>query len=626
MLLNWMPLKVIGAPDATVEGLQKLVAGLSFEDCLYFAAVVNAIISNEEIRNQKERQWDAVNLLNLGTTRTGVEKFLTANAMPFVLTRVHMLELMKWISVHASGTNPKLNSDDFLTAAIMAADLSAARHDSSLEDKNGLGSLDRMRKAVPAIREKCLWAFNGWFPLHSLGRVKSILIDRMFRNEKYANAFKTQTGITLEDFITCMAGVATLGLGALDPESGNRRYTFTEKNLWANAGQFRSVYEKFFAHFSQTSDEFRDALRGQNPAEFCAFKFLRVKPILRLNDGTCMVPDPVIFGQVLAAGPIFQILGAEANEVFGAFGNSFEEYARDIFQSFHSRLQEKHIDDGHMTFNRRLSTGGGDSRELSDVTVTSGEQLVLIETKGVWVKDEVLSKMDPDIFWKEINNKYGAAQSTKDRNKGFAQLADSIQALADGAPLVLNEGENETTARQVLSETIKVIYPVLLVHDTVLNTSGWIPHLLAVDFAQMLGQADAPTSGSFEVKGKKRAVTVANLIVCTIQEIERLVAIHKLASLLSHFSTYSARDSLRLRDTFHEYVNTLGTVNIDWSPLVKPSQAMMLRAGDILMGRPEATKRRIESCAHELWVARGSTHGNDWRDWFDAEFDLGKAW
>ncbi len=626
MIMNWMPLSEIGAPEATAARIKQLIADLPVEDSLYFAALVNAMLCNEEVQNHRQRQWDAVSLLNLGTTSAAVTKYVTKNATPFVLTRVHMLELMKWICAHASGANAQFNTDSFLTAAVMAAHLSAARHDVSLEDKDGLNSLARLRQAVPAIREKALWGLSGWYPLHSLGRVKSILMDRMFENQKYSNEFKARTDITLEDFVTCMAGVATLGLGAMDPETGKRRYTFTEQNLWSNAGEFRTVFEKFFSHFSQTSEEFKTALNDKDPAEFCDFKFLRRKPILRLKDGTCLIPDPVIFGQCLAAGPIFEVLGAGANEIFGAFGDSFEDYSRDILRYFHSRLEEHRIDDGYMSFNRRISVGGGDSRELSDVTVTVGETLVLIETKGVWVKDEVLSDLNPDSFWKEINTKYGTAQSTKDRNKGFAQLADSIQALADGADLVLDKKESEASGRQVLPQVITMVYPVLLVHDAILNSSGWIPHLLAVDFAQIFGNADAPLSGSFEVKGTSRTFTVANLIVCTIQELELLVAKQDQASLLAHFSTYSTRDTLRLMYSFDMYVHDGGEMNRDWSPLVRPSQAMMLRAGDILMGRPDATKNRIERRAYELWLARGQTHGNDVRDWFDAELELGKAW
>lgn len=621
-LIAWMPLSVITKEESSRDRIRDLIADFPFEDALFFACLVNAMLCNEDIQNHRQRQFDAATLLTLGTTKTPVFNYIKYNETPFALSRVHMLELIKWLCAFATGAGENINSDNFITAAVMAAEMSARRHDPSLEKKKGETNLEHMRRAVPGMREKAVLGLNGWFPLHSLGRAKSILIDRMFQNDKFATAFKSNTGITLDEFVTCMAGVATLGLGAFDPDSGKRRYIFQENNLWAKAGEFRETYDKFFAHFSQTPTEFRASLEGTNPAEFHDFKFLRNKPILRMTNGQCVIPDPQIFAQCLAAGPIFQTLSVGANHVFGGFGDAFEDYSREIFSTFHQRLTEHGIDNGQMTFNRRISDGGKESREMADVSITQGDSLVLIETKGVWLKDEVLYTLDPVEFWKEVNTKYGAAQSKKERNKGFAQLADTVAALADGSDLVLENGEEPQVAKIVLPDTVKTIYPVLLVHDAVLNSSGWLPHLLGVDFAQRLGLSDAPNTGTFEVKGKARTFTVANLIVCTIQEIEQLVAIRDEKTLLAHIKKYSAADALRLIYTFSDYVNGLGTANSDWSPLVKPSQEMMIRAGRILLGKHKPARLEIEKRAYKLWQNRGSTDGDDLRDWFDAEREL----
>ncbi len=41
--------------------------------------------------------------------------------------------------------------------------------------------------------------------------------------------------------------------------------------------------------------------------------------------------------------------------------------------------------------------------------------------------------------------------------------------------------------------------------------------------------------------------------------------------------------------------------------------------GTAVMDRPAPTRHDVELAAYGLFVKRGSVHGNDWQDWFEAE-------
>jgi hypothetical protein len=165
-----------------------------------------------------------------------------------------------------------------------------------------------------------LWGYPGWSVLHSLGRAKNILMDRMFRDPRLEDEFQSKTGLTLEQFLTCMAAVMCMGLGLPNQGTGQHNFIFNEQTFWAKSERHRPMIEKFFSAFSTATAEFRSAFRSRQPDDSFDYKVLRNSPILKFADGRCLVSDSIFFQQCAAVGPVFRVLGLEPNFVFGAFG------------------------------------------------------------------------------------------------------------------------------------------------------------------------------------------------------------------------------------------------------------------------------------------------------------------
>ncbi len=585
-LFSWLPLsKIPGqfSKGMSADELKRIVECAKYDPALFTCIHLNGIVSNANVANHRERQLEAVGHILLSPeTRKIVDKFVRQDPSPFVLSRRHLLELVKWVAVYAGGAPPadKESPDQFLLAAIAAVELAAERHDASFAASKDDPPEERIRKALPAIREISLYADPGWFPLHSLGRAKILLEDGVFKNEKFTKEFVKKTGFTLEEFLTCMAGIACLGLGAKRPESGSRQYAFALKNLVAQAPDLEALFKKFFSCFATSPEQIRKALAGKSPTDFYDFKLLRQRPIVGFDDGTFLIVDPIFFAQCLAVGPMFRVLGIGENEVFGAFGTAFENYVASLFDSYCKRFLGN--TGGYLSKNKHIDLGKGQQRELSDICISFENEVVLIETKGAWLKDTVLSDLDPGDFLAELHAKYGVHEEN-DRDKGFAQLADSIRALADGRVIAETDGGRDE-ANLVFPDTVKTIYPVLVVHDPLIHATGFIGHILAIEFARRLGQSDASQSGFFEYSGAKRTFRIANLTLITIDDLEDLFAIGACSrNFLEHVQGFSEIDPFRLAATFDEYVALQGRADPLLSPLVAKSQELLKRAGRALI-------------------------------------------
>lgn len=584
-LFSWLPLSAFASefPNGMLpEELKQIVEHSKIDPALSTCIHLNLVVGNANVLNHRERQLIALqHLLLMPETRSLAEKYIKEDPSPFVLSRRHLLELLKWIAVYSGSAQAgdKEIPDCFLKAATGAAELAAKRHDPVLEPRKDDKPEERIRKALPAVREIALYADPGWFPLHSLGRAKVLLEDGLFTNEKFANEFLKRTGLTLQEFLTCMAGIACLGLGAKRPETGTRQYVFTLNNLIAQDAQLKAIFEKFFASFATSPEQIRKALSGKDPADFYDFKLLRQRPIVSFSDGAFLIVDPIFFSQCLAVGPMFRILGIGENEVFGAFGIAFENYVGSLFETYSQRFLAG--SGGYISRNRKIHSGRGKERELSDIAISFDDSVALIETKGAWLKDTILADLDADKFLSELHSKYGITDGTE-RDKGFAQIADSIVSLAEGGAIATNQdGPND--GDKVFSDKVNTIYPVLIVHDPLIHATGFIGHILAVEFARRLGQGDASDTGFFEFAGTKRTFKIAYLTVATIDDIERLFAISGSSkNFLEHIQAFSEMDPFRLALTFDRYVAGQGTCDPLLSPLVANSQELLKRAGQTL--------------------------------------------
>ena len=166
-------------------------------------------------------------------------------------------------------------------------------------------------------------------------------------------------------------------------------------------------------------------------------------------------------------GPLFHLLakarGGKANEIFGAFGLAFEDYANGILRSMYP-------DRSGLASRLRCPVAGRD-REGRDFEMDA----VL---NDVLQNEAVLD--DFEKWLEQIRSRYGVAavgtDGKKERTKGVAQLAQLVRRVLD----------SNCGAAQPDFADVEVIYPVLLVHDTRLNAPAY-GTVLAGEFLSLLG-------------------------------------------------------------------------------------------------------------------------------------------
>jgi hypothetical protein len=221
--------------------------------------------------------------------------------------------------------------------------------------------------------------------------------------------------------------------------------------------------------------------------------------------------DPVFYAERASVGPLFLIVEGmpkkKSDQIFSAFGSAFEEYAWDI-------LRRMYPDPGPGLVDRLCCDVEGkdwDGREvqIADASLNDIEEIVLLEMKAVWVRDEVVVDDDYERYWDHLRERYGVSTGTEGGRsiKGVGQLARAINKLAN---------HEWTPVGQDFSATRR-IYPVLLVHDPLLDAPVH-GYFLASEFGQALAPDEVLDNGEM-MKGPFK---VTPLIVMTIEDFDHL--------------------------------------------------------------------------------------------------------
>jgi hypothetical protein len=247
------------------------------------------------------------------------------------------------------------------------------------------------------------------------------------------------------------------------------------------------------------------------------YRDLRERPILALANGHTVIIDPVFFSEKISVGPLFHLLPnapGKANEIFGAFGLAFEDYANAI-------LQRMYPDRPGLASRLRcgLTASDREGRDFEiDAVLNYIPQTVIFEEKAAWLKDEVVLG-DVDVWIEQIRSRYGIvttpAKGKKERPKGVAQLAQIVRRVLDG-----NCG-----AAQPEFADVAVIHPVLLVHDTRLNAPAYGTFLEA-EFRSLLG--DVPQG--------KRVMPLAIMTIADLENLESSVVEFGMCQLLADYA------------------------------------------------------------------------------------------
>lgn len=523
---------------ATFDYFKQVLKSLSRTDTLFWCARLNLILSDTKMDQKTKQEYyldcffttQQIQVLNNFVIEHGGADHVV------VIHRGALLELIRWVCLLCSDHtddgetfNKPDNREAFARVLLIASELwsnrvygNSAFEGTSLDEKR-MNALALIRHSM--VETRCQ---TRQFEIIARGaKLFGEIIPKHY--SPFLAEFHKSAGLSIDEYYLCLCMVMThytnsgvkSGIGG-KKESG----IFTMERIRDSAPHMETIFEKFFNLLSITSEELKSAfwpVLQEEPTEFnCKYnlKTLRERPILRSEDGRMIILDPVCFLEKAIVGPLFHVLSrANQNRLFTSFGYAFEDYVENI-------LQHVFPDPGaHLTRRlypdvREVKDGG---IQVADFIVDNVSEIVVIETKAVWIQDDKMSHDDPKVFVEHLRAKYGGEGSSS--KKGYRQLARSVSniSIQEWQPAGID-----------LTRT-KRVFPVLLVHDDLLDApvSG---HFLAEEFKKDL-QPDSLEAGGWMIKGRFH---VAPLIVITIDDMEYLespLTTFTLVDLLNAYST-----------------------------------------------------------------------------------------
>ena len=279
------------------------------------------------------------------------------------------------------------------------------------------------------------------------------------------------------------------------------------------------------------------------------FKALRERPVFLTSSGQCVVLDPTFFIEYFTVSPMFKVLAGSRphKEVFAAFGGAFEDYAMSILKRIYPdspRLAKRLSTDVH---HRKVNPAF-----VVDALVNDADELVVMEMKAAFIREDALLSPDPNVFLKELRKRYAVTGDPGDREVGVAQLAKCIRAI------VLDRwAEADIDQSQV-----NRIFPVLVVHDERMGSPG-VGVFLNRIFAELLGDVGT-------------RVRVAPLMVMTIHDLENLESSQSF-SVRELLAAYVARSNGGMIS-----VNNFMATDDAFKTKVRPSEALMRKSYEIV--------------------------------------------
>jgi hypothetical protein len=347
----------------------------------------------------------------------------------------------------------------------------------------------------------------------SLGRGWYLINDYFPRHYQYfQEEFRSLTGFSVEEYYTCLAAVMA---NFVNPKRGSGIF---RSDLRGEPTPYRDVLRRYVSFDSQTPDELRGALWGQINTDINSdedappydYRPLRERPILRTTDGRAIILDPVFYSERATVGPVFLLTKQQsrdkANEIFGAFGNAFEEYICDILQRMFPDISG--INAKRLSCHIRKVDQMGNELEI-DACLNDMVEAVVFEIKAVWIRENEILTDDHEAYLQHLREKYvSGEESVRDRKtKGVGQLARTINLLAS----------QEWIQQSTEFSKVELVYPVLVVYDPLLSVPGY-GKFLASEFRTMLAPDNELPSGQL-IKDRLR---IAPLIVMTVEDLEDL--------------------------------------------------------------------------------------------------------
>jgi len=534
---------------ASGTSMRDALAELSRDDALFFCARVNAIVSGfAGAMTRLERQRAALTLLDVPENVASIDAFVRREGMtspPTVFFRGQLLELARWVAANCT-IHPdepetfqrKPVRSAFLRAALIASDLWSRRIFAGRLAAQG-DQESQLRRALGAFRKGTEEGNEAPHPGVALAR-GWILFSKHLRARlrDFDELFVAQTALTLDQYYACAFGLMKPTLA-----QNTNAVIFPTVGFGAHT-EISDIFDTYVRLKSQTPEEFAAALSGIG--DTTGYKALRERPILNFPGNRSAILDPALYFDSLTISPLFVVLRqagkARQNEIFGEFGMAFEDYAIDFLIRMYPTgegLAQRLVP--HV----RGKTATGKEFEI-DALLNDVTSAVVFEMKASWLREDRILTDDHETFLQHIRDVYGVSSVPGEREKGVAQLAKSIGALA--------RGEWRGDAGEY--SQVKTIYPVLLVHDERMGTAG-LGRFLDQEFRRSLGVTPV-------------GVYIHPLIVMTVGDLENLATSVEGFSLRDFLHAYSLANPERMRSA-HNFMAT----SERFSGLIRPSKDLV---------------------------------------------------
>jgi hypothetical protein len=555
---TFVPAQAVFDLPADFETFRSVVRGLSRTDTLFWCARINLVLSNAVDRDDVGKQRVAIQQFFGAAEIQRIERFAAAHGgagRVKVFMRTQLLELMRWACLLAEDLpgdgetflDPAMRRR-FAQAALMASDIWAKRVYQPLVTARE----PDWRQSLASFNQSVSLNLPAGELRRALARGTTIYLDgESDFVRKYAPDFQAAMGYSLEEYLACVCNVIVGRLNVTSTSARTDPGGFNIRTIGTHlTPRMAGVLASHLEQESQTADELRAALlRDTVPGDLSertaySYKALRERPILRTPAGNAIVLDPAFYTEKATVGPLFKIAALHrkkgtGNEVFGAFGKAFERYVESVLISMYGNSGQGHPLVGRLTRSPKATCEKG-SVEIADALLDDATDVVLFETKAVFIKEELFRDDTPGTYLDALREKYGYSEgSQNERLKGVAQLARAIRKL-------------DTKEWQPLALDLRLaerLYPVLIVHDMALGAPGHAD-FLNQEFLQALEPDEVFSPGTM----RKGRFTVFPLVVMTIEDLENLESSVKQFRLVEFLRDYAGTKSTGLRQSLKDFM------------------------------------------------------------------------
>ncbi len=529
--------------QCSLESLRDCLRRLPLNLVLVMCTRANQVLTGPGPLKRLERQQRLANALltpETGTRLNNVARTRDANdpEKTAFLTRKGLLELLRWALLLCDPALPPLQGawtqaekDLFTKAALICSWASETKIRKVLDDNTDTEALKDI--ALVFFRTALDAGLSGVDPWRVIGRGRKLFLEYLPRYYPgLENDFREAVGVPLLEYMSAAGALISMHLQL------ENTMVMTDAVTLGQDTEYAAVYAAYQAHQISSADFLRGELwpSAQSPSSFdeasgFSLKPLRVRPIIALEDGRGVIPDPILLADSFMVGPLFQLLSIRnENEVFGAFGDAFEEYALDILSETFPAAAGL-----HQVLHCKVPCPDVEGAVFEvDACLDYVDRLILLEAKAVFIPDKCVVECDEREFQRVLKEKYLYGT----RPVGVGQLARAIRALASGAWKGLDTGA-----------AYRLVYPVLVVHDRLLQ-EPFVNEFLADLLVAELGAE--PVAGSWQ--WVTDGLRFAPLTIVTIDDLEDLGGSAGI-DLLELLEAFSAAVPNR-RGSLHDFVTS----------------------------------------------------------------------